>query len=93
MMTIEENDFKLIPIAEGSSMFDIEVLHTVKPRGGEPREEFQNIAYGIPIVNAIERVANYRIQKRHDNEAITLKQYIEEYKTIIKAIKDLCGKD
>ena len=92
-MTIEEKDFRLIPIGEGSSMFDVELLHTVKPRGGEPREEFQNVAYGLPIDSAIQRIANYRIQKRHENEAITLQQYLTEYREIISEIKKLCVKD
>ena len=92
-MIIEEKDFRLIPIAEGSSMFDIEVLHTVKPRGGEPRDEFQNIAYGVPFASAIQRVVNYRIQKKHEDETINLQQYIQEYKSIVEEIEKLCEKD
>lgn len=87
-MIIEENDFKLTPINDTSPLFDLEILHIVKPKGGEPREEFKNAGYGLPLEAALQRVTSYRIQKK--NEVISLKEYLHQYKQILKELKNLC---
>ncbi len=89
-MTIEEKDFKLSPVNESSPMFDLELLHIVKPKGGEPREEFKIAGYGLPLDAAIKRIISYRIQSKHGDDAISLKKYLEDYKQIQKEIEKIC---
>lgn len=54
-------------------MFDLELLHIVRPKGGEPREEFKIVGYGLPLDAAIKRIISYRIQSKHGDGAISLK--------------------
>lgn len=91
-MEITEKDFKLKPISEDSPMFDLELLYMVKPRGGEARLEFKNAGYGLPMESAIKRIAHYRVNCNHREEAIRIKTYFEEYKKELDEIKNLlCG--
>lgn len=86
---IEEKDFKLKPIDESSPMFDLELLYVVKPRGGEPRLEFKNAGYGMPLSSAIKRIAQYRVTCNHREEAIKLITYFKEYKKELDSLKEL----
>lgn len=89
-MTIEEKDFRLTPVNESSPMFDLELLHIVRPKGGEPREEFKIAGYGLPLDAVIKRIISYRIQSKHGDGAISLKKYLEDYKQIQKEIEKIC---
>lgn len=91
-MEIVEKDFKLKPIDDNSPMFDVELLYQIKPRGGEPRLEFKNVAYGCSLESAIRKIAHYRVCCNHREEAIRLKTYFEEYKKELDELKKLlCG--
>ena len=48
-MEIVESDFKLKPISDDYPLFDLELLYTIKPRGGKSRLEFKNAGYGLSI--------------------------------------------
>lgn len=89
-MTIKEKDFKLTPVNESSPMFDLELLHIVRPKGGEPREEFKIAGYGLPLEAVIKRIISFRIQSKRGDETISLKEYLEDYKQIQKEIKEIC---
>lgn len=89
-MTIEEKDFKLVPVSDSSPKFDLYLLHVVKPKGGEPREEFKDPLYGLPLESAIQRIINYRISKKYGEGVITMKTYLTEYKQIKEEITKLC---
>lgn len=89
-MTIEEKDFKLIPVSTSGNKFDLEVLYTVNKGKSNERQEFKNIAYGISIDTAIHYIINYRIGEKHPENALTLKQYLQEYKDNLTEIKTLC---
>ena len=90
-MKIEEKDFKLIPIDDSSPFFDLEVLYTVNKGKTNERQEFRNAAYGIPLESALQRIAQYRISKKFDEESIGIATYLNTYKDIIKEIKELCN--
>ena len=91
-MEIAEKDFKLKPVDECSTFFDLELLYVVKPRGREPRLEFKNAGYGLSLESAIKKVAQYRVDCNHREEAIRLKEYFSEYKKEIDSLKELlCG--
>ena len=79
-MIIEEKDFRLTPIDDSTVRFDLELLYKVKPKGKESRLEFKNAGYGLSLENAIKKVAQYRIINNHKEEAITLVDYLEEFK-------------
>lgn len=89
-MVIEEKDFRLTPVNDSSPMFDLELLHIVKPKSGEPREEFKVAGYGLPLEAAIKRIISFRIQSKRGDETISLKKYLEDYKQIQKEIKEIC---
>lgn len=89
-MIIEEKDFRLTPVNDSSPMFDLELLHIVKPKGGEPREEFKVAGYGLPLEAVIKRIISFRIQSKHGDDAISLKEYLEDYKQIQKEIEKIC---
>ena len=79
-MIIEESDFVLTSINDDSLLFDLELVHIVKPRGGEPRKEFQIAGYGLTLEHAIQKVIARRLSDKHP-EAITMQQFLEEYKS------------
>ncbi|MCH3981005.1 MAG: hypothetical protein LKE41_03635 [Prevotella sp.] len=69
-MTIEESDFRLSPSSNTASDFwDLELLVTVKATKKEensvPKQKFKNVGYGLPLVSAVKRICNYRIQHKH----------------------------
>ena len=80
-MTIEEKDFQLIPIDESSGSFDLKLLHKIQPRGKEARLEFKNVAYGISLARAVNRIANFRVNQKHKDEENCL---------LIAAVELLC---
>lgn len=90
MEAIVEKDFKIIPVSETSELFDLEVLYTVNKGKDTERQEFRNVAYGVPLESAIKRIAQYRINTKLDGE-IGLATYLNVYKDIIKEIKELCN--
>lgn len=82
-MIIEEHDFKLTPATNTASPFwDLEVLVTIK--GKNPRQEFKNIGYGMTLESAIRHIANYRVLHNRKDEAISLKQYLIDYKNELR---------
>lgn len=90
-MTIEEHDFKLTPISDSDIKFDLELLYKIQPKGKEARMEFKNVAYGINLDHAVRRIAQYRVNQKHKNEAITLLTYFKEFKEELDSLKALCG--
>lgn len=91
-MEIAEKDFKLKPVSEDAFIFDIELLYTVKPRGGEPRLEFKNVAYGCSLESAIKKIAHYRVCCKHKDAAIRLTTYFKDFITEINKLKTLLEK-
>ena len=90
-MTIEEHDFKLTPVSNSDIKFDLELLYKIQPKGKEARMEFKNVAYGISLDHAVHRIAQYRVNQKHKNEAITLLTYFKEFKEELDSLKALCG--
>lgn len=90
-MEIVEKDFKLKSVSEDCPKFDLELLYVIKPRGGEPRLEFKISGYGLSLESAIKKIAHYRIECKHREEAIKLLQYFQEYKTELDDLKKLLG--
>lgn len=88
-MVIEENDFKIIPIDDSSKLFDLELLYTVNKGKQNERTEFRNVAYGISLEHALEKIIMNRIQRKLD--VVDLKTFLKEYKSQVNVLKSLCN--
>ena len=85
-MTIEQEDFRLTN--DGlSNHWDLEVLKTIRPKGGPERQEFQIIGYGYSLDSALRVIINYRLAKKKD--VYTLKEYLQDYKTVKDSLTNL----
>jgi len=87
-MIIEESDFKLTSSSDVHLIFDLELLHTVNPKKGEPRNEFKNIGYGMTLERCIKLITMYRLDKKESTYSLAsfLKAYQEECAEIKKLI-------
>lgn len=83
-MVIEQEDFKLIPISE--TFYDL-WLRKIDKEGNFLNS--YNKLYGIPFDSALERISRYRLSIKHD--ILTIKEYLEGYKSILKEITKLCS--
>lgn len=78
-MTIEGSFYRLTPVGETAKFFDLELLHEVK--GKTTRHEFKNAGYGMTFESAVESIIRYATCNKFKDQAITLKEYLDEYKT------------
>lgn len=83
-MIIQEDDFRLTPVSDNSTSFDLELLYTIKSKG-EERDEFKTVAYGISLEYAIKQVIQYRLSKKY--AVLDLRKYLEEYKNELSKLK------
>lgn len=89
-MTIQEKDFILTPINDSTPKFDLELLYKVQAKGKDPRMEFKTVAFGISLEYAIRKIAQYRVTIKHEDEAISIQTYFNEFKDELDSIKNLC---
>ncbi len=89
-MIVELIGFKLI---QDHGRFNIEKLKTKKKLGkdrkatGETYKEWENIAYGMTLENAIERIIMLRLEA--DESIVTLNKFLQAYKTESNNVKTL----
>jgi len=86
-MVIEEKDFRMTQISQSSPFWDLEVLKTIKPKGGESRQEFTNVGYGMTLGHCLKSIVNFRLSNKHLEDVVSMKQYLKEYIAEIKEIK------
>lgn len=86
-ITIKEEDFILEEA--GGIFWDLQLLKTVKPKGGEIRQEFKESGYGLTFETALKKIVNYRITKKLTEESINMKTYIDSYKQEVEKLKNL----
>jgi len=86
-MVIEEKDFRMTQISQSSSFWDLEVLKTIKPKGGVPRQEFTNVGYGMTLAHCLRTIVSYRIACKHLEDVVSMKQYLKEYIAELKQIR------
>lgn len=84
-MIIQGEFFQLIPTREDAPTFDLKLLKKIG--GKNPREEYVESGYGIPIETAIKKCINYALSQKY--ETITLKAYLEEARAINQQIHEL----
>jgi len=88
-MIIEEPDFRAEQSSEGSIFWDLNLIRTKKKRDGTIVEELGDTIYGIPLDSVMKRVAINRIARNHKDKAITMKQFLDEWKEEINKLSDL----
>ena len=88
-MIIEEPDFRAEQIEDGSTFWDLNLIKTKKKRDGTIVQELGNTIYGIPLDSVIKRIAANRIARKHNDEAITMMQYLDEWKKEIEKLANL----
>lgn len=89
-MEIREEDFILTPINDSTPKYDLELLYKIKAKGKEPRMEFKVVAYGIGLEYALKKIVQYRISQKHQDAAITMKEYLDEFRSELDKLKKLC---
>ena len=89
-MIIQEEDFKLESVSDSSLFFDLELLHTVKPKGGEERQEFKVAGYGLQLGTAIKKIIQYRISSKYKYKALSMAEYMKEFRKIYQDINKVC---
>lgn len=83
-MVIEQEDFKLIPT--GETFYDLWLRKTDKE--GNFLNSYNKL-YGVPFDSALERISRYRLSIKYDT--LTIKEYIDRYKSILEEITKLCN--
>lgn len=92
-MIIEEPDFRAEQIEDGSIFWNLNLIRTKKKRDGTIVEELGDTIYGMPLDSVLKRVVANRIARKHKEEAITMKQYLDEWKEQMKLISNLSLND
>jgi hypothetical protein len=87
-MIIEEDDFKLYPVKD-SYRFNLDVKYVVNAGKDNEHSEFKTIAYGISLENAIKYIIAYKLDNKHLDKSITLKEYLQEYKEMMQELHKL----
>ena len=86
-MVIEEKDFRMTQISQSSPFWDLELLKTIRPKGGEARQEFVNAGYGMTLGHCLKSIMSYRIACKHNEEVLSMKAYLKEFIAGLKEIK------
>lgn len=84
-MIIEEADFRMTSSA--GPFWDLELLHTIRPKGKPERQEFKDGGFGLTILSCAQRIINHRLGQKKD--VYTLKEYVKDYKEQVSILKDL----
>lgn len=81
-MVIQGEFFQIIPINEHSTQFDLKLLYKIK--GKNPREEYKDAGYGMPLEAAIKKCVQFAISNKF--EVMSLREYLDEYKQVLEEI-------
>lgn len=81
-MVIQGEFFQIIPINEHSTQFDLKLLYKIK--GKNPREEYKDAGYGMPLEAAIKKCVQFAITNKY--ETMSLREYLDEYKKVLNEI-------
>lgn len=91
-MIIQGNFYRIEPINDTSSLWDLYLLRKVNSKTN-PREEFQLEGYGMPLDSAIGRIIRYAINSKYGKDEITtLKEYLNVFKQIKEEIYKEVGR-
>lgn len=89
-MTIEETDFKLEQTSVSSTFWDLYLLKTIKPKGCASRQELTLDSYGVTLDYAIRKIALFRLHCKYEEQSITMKEFLKEYRDIINQLTNFC---
>lgn len=89
-MIIQEEDFRMTSCGEANYFFDLEILQTIRPKGGEERREFKNVGYGMTLKKCIQCIINNRIENKQST--LTLTEYLRLYEEQLTKLETLIRK-
>lgn len=89
-MTIQGDDFKLEQISNSAIFWDLYLLKTIRPKGCSARQELTLDSYSLTLDYAIRKIISFRLHNKHEEEAITLSEYLREYREGIDKLTELC---
>jgi len=84
-LTIEGSFYKIVPINDNAPLYDLYLLRSIKSKTN-PRDEFQLEGYGMPLESAIGRIIRFAISNEHQDEVLSLREYLDEYEHISKEL-------
>ena len=66
-MKIQEEDFIMTQVQDGSPMFDLELLCKVNKKKTKTDElQFKNCGYGLPFDECIRRISIHRVSMKYE---------------------------
>lgn len=90
-MEIVEKDFKLVPVSDDSSLWNLNFMKRVKKRDtGEYVMELGDTLYGLTLSSALLRIAKHRTAKKYAEDNISLFQFLKDYQKSYKEMVKLC---
>lgn len=92
-MIIQEDDFRAEQINDSSIFWDLNLLKTKKKRDGTIVEELGDTIYGLPLDSVMKRIVANRIARKNKDGAITMKQYLDEWKQEMIKLSNLSLSD
>lgn len=88
-MTIEEKDFKLESSGPSNMLWDLSFKKVINKGKDNEREDYGLPLYGLTLEYALQLIAHFRVMSKNP-DTITLKKYIEDYRTAKEEIAELC---
>ena len=85
-MIIEGEFYRLTPISEHSSKYDLELLYEIK--GKNPRSEFKVAGYGMPFNSILKSIIRYALYRKFKDQSVSLQEYIKAYIEESKALRN-----
>jgi hypothetical protein len=92
-MIIQEDDFKAEQLSDDSIFWDLNLLRTKKKRDGTIVDELGDTIYGLPLDSVMKRIVANRIARNNKDKAITMKQYLDEWKQEMVKLSNLSLSD
>lgn len=88
-MIIAESDFQLKQLDPVSTKFDLYLPCVIENTKGVKERKFKPVAYGLTIEHAIKKIIHFRMALKHKQEAITMCDYLKEYKLYIQKLNQI----
>lgn len=88
---IQEEDFIMEPVKEGSSFFNLVFMKKTKKRNtGEIVIEPGRPMYGLPLHAALLRIVHHKTSKKLQGRTVQLKEFLVEFQKEFKEMIELC---
>lgn len=82
-MIIQGEFYQIIPISDHALLYDLKLLYNIG--GKNPRKEFKDAGYGMPLETAIKKCVQFALSQKFDT--LSLKEYLIEFNKMQKDIQ------